>query len=213
MEQPEPSEARRLAERLDEAAREGLGRSLEEREARGLLAYARQLLSWGERINLTGASSLEELADAHLADALMLVSHLPRRPGARLVDVGSGAGLPGLVLAIVCPALRITLLEPTGKKTSFLRSVRRNLGLDNVDCRTQRLEALLADEPSPGFDVAVSRATWPPAEWLERARPLVRPGGRILALEGRESVPLPKGARRFPYSLGARRRAVIVLEA
>jgi 16S rRNA (guanine527-N7)-methyltransferase len=181
------------------------------RDCAGRLArYAQLLLAWNRRINLTGARSAEALVDDHLADALALVPRIP--PGARrLVDVGAGAGLPGVILAVVCQGLDVTLLEPVQKKHAFLATVRRELGLEGLHPIRQRWQEHLSDEMFQAYDVAVSRATWPLSTWLEVGLRLVRSGGLVLGLEGREPISLPRAAIRFPYRLGARARAVVCL--
>ena len=198
-----------LGARLAAVARE-VGVELPAEALPALAAYATLVLDWGARVNLTGAKSAEALADDHLADALTLLPHLPAG-SFRFVDVGSGAGLPGLVLALLRPDAHGTLLEPTRKKQAFLAHAIRTLDLGGrIEARVERLDAHLA-AGSGGYDVAVSRAVWVAELWLEHARPLVRGGGLLLGLEGSAERPLPPGARRFPYSLGGRRRAVVTL--
>jgi 16S rRNA (guanine527-N7)-methyltransferase len=207
----EPVSGAWLSGRLAGPARE-LGVGLGAPELERLARYAELVLDWGSRINLTGARTREALADEHLADALALLPHLPRRPF-RFVDVGSGAGLPGLVLAIFRPDATGVLLEPTRKKHAFLAHALRELGLaDRVAARAERLEAHLTGGAGASYDVAISRATWPAASWLVRGRPCVRPGGRVYGFEGPTPGELPAGARRHPYTLGGRKRALVVLE-
>ena len=176
-----------------------------------LAAYAALLLSWNERVRLTGARTVEALVDEHLVDALPLLAHIPdREPG---VDVGSGGGLPGLVLAIVRPGLALTMLEPNGKKAAFLRAARRDLALPNVVVEQISLEAYLESPARELAGWAVSRATWSPADWLERGIALVRPGGVVLGQQAGEATDdLPEGTRRHPYTLLGRSRAVLVRE-
>lgn len=170
--------------------------------ASALLAYVESFHRWNQRINLSAARSVDEIAD-HVVDCLALVPHVPR--DVRLVDIGSGGGLPGLVLAVARPDVAVTCVEPLHKKAAFLRQASRDLGL-TVTVMTQRV-----NEIAIIYDVAVSRATFAPATWLEVGRGLVVPGGRVLAMEGLEQTELPAGATRHPYSLGDRTRAVLVL--
>ena len=198
--------AERLAKPLRELGVERVGAA----EIALLARYAELLLDWGARVNLTGARTPEALADQHLADALALLPRLPPEPF-RFVDVGSGAGLPGLVLALARPGARGVLLEPIRKKHAFLAHAVRELGLTGrVEARAQRLEDHQR-EAGTAYDAAVSRATWPAAEWLGRGRSLVGTGGRVIGLEGARRGPLPPGAERHPYALGGRTRAVLVL--
>jgi 16S rRNA (guanine527-N7)-methyltransferase len=197
-----------LGARLAAPARE-LGVELEPGALHGLARYASLVLAWGARINLTGARSAERLTDEHLADALALLGHLPPEPF-RFVDVGSGAGLPGLVLALLQPRASGVLLEPVRKKHAFLAHAVRELGLaGRIEARAERDEAHAA---AGGYDAALSRATWRADLWLERGRRLARPGGRVLGFEGPTPGPLPAGASRHPYILHGRRRSILVRE-
>jgi 16S rRNA (guanine527-N7)-methyltransferase len=199
-----------LAERLAPFA-EALGVPIPPGAAAPLARYLELVLAWRDRVNLTGARTREALVDEHVADAWALLPWLPRGPF-RFVDVGAGAGLPGVILAVVRTDAEAVLLEPRQKRHAFLAHVVRELELrPRVEVRRERLEEQALD---PRYDVAVSRATWPAAEWLELGLRLVRrPGGRVLGLEGGTPATLPPGAYRHPYRLGERRRAVLVRDA
>jgi 16S rRNA (guanine527-N7)-methyltransferase len=180
--------------------------------ASALLArYAGLVLAWGARINLTGARTPEALVDEHLADALALLPHLPG--GAfRFVDVGSGAGLPGIAIALLRSEASGVLLEPVRKKHAFLAHAIRALDLSGrVEARAEGLADHLEAGGRAAYDVALSRAVWPAAEWLALGEPLLRPGGLLLGVEGAKAGALPPGAVRHPYRLGDRARAVITL--
>lgn len=191
------------------AAAAVLGRSLDDREIGGLSAYLELLSRWNRAINLSGSREPEALA-GHVLDCLALVPHLPGS-GRRLVDVGSGAGLPGAVLAVVCPALEVTALEPVHKKHAFLATVRRELALPNLHPLAQRVEAHRGAAGFAPYDIAVSRATFALPDWLEIGSSLVHAGGLVLAMEGSEQNELPPGASRHPYEIPGsdRRRAII----
>jgi 16S rRNA (guanine527-N7)-methyltransferase len=195
-----------LGTRLAEPA-ERAGVALAPQALESLARYTTLLLAWRRRINLTAATDAAIFADQHLADALFLVPHLP--VAARLVDVGSGAGLPGLVVGLVRPDLRVTLLEPARKRYAFLRAALRALDAPNLRVRAESLEDHRSAPAFSPYDAAVSRATWPLAEWLERGRALVREGGSVLGLEGRRLARLPRDAVRSPYTLGGEPRAVV----
>jgi 16S rRNA (guanine527-N7)-methyltransferase len=162
-----------------------------------LLQFAELLIHWNRSINLTGAKSTGAVVAEHYPDAYALARRLDGP--ARLVDVGSGGGLPALPLALLRPALVIRLCEPIAKKAAFLRTAIRELKLsDRVTLETSRGEELadsLADALSQRFDVATSRATFAPEGWLALGRRLVRPGGRVFiltvpgtAIEGRADI-------------------------
>jgi 16S rRNA (guanine527-N7)-methyltransferase len=163
-------------------------------------AYRDLLLRWNQRVNLTAASTADEI-DAHIADCLHLLPHLPTT--GRLVDVGSGGGLPAIVIAIERPELRVTALEPTHKKHAFLRTAARELHLANLEPLAERWE----DHAIHDYDAATSRAFINLARWLEIGASLVRPGGIVLGMEGRDKLePLPLSVTRFPYDS----RAILV---
>lgn len=175
-------------------------------QAARLLAFADLLLQWNARINLTGARSVDTIVREHLPDSFAVASVLP--DPARVVDVGSGGGLPAIPLAILRPALRIRLVEPLAKKVAFLRTAVRELGLvAGVSVEARRIEdlALTADGLA---DVALSRATFPPAEWLEVGRRLVGAAGRVLVLTVPETNLL---GSRLVYQDG--RRVLIQIQA
>jgi 16S rRNA (guanine527-N7)-methyltransferase len=149
------------------------------RQIDALLGYADLLLRWNARINLTGAASVAALVESHFPDSFALARWLEEP--ARLVDVGSGGGLPALPLALLRPMLDIQLCEPVAKKGAFLRTAIRECGLTGrVRLDTRRGEQLA--DGGGAFDAAVSRATFKPDVWLALGRRMVRPGGRVFAL-------------------------------
>lgn len=165
----------------DELSRAGLVASPEP-----LCAYLALLERWGRRVNLTGRPDAVHIARRLLPDALMLAGHLA--PGTHtVVDVGSGSGIVGLPLTLVRPELVTLLVEPSGRRCSFLRTAAHELGVDQLTIAEAPLEQL---ELLPR-DLAASRATWPPAQWLERALPLVRPGGEAVCFLGPQEAPGP----------------------
>ncbi len=166
-----------------------------------LASYVEAFARWNQRINLSAARTAAEIAD-HVVDCLALVPHVPE--GARVVDVGSGGGLPGLVLAAARPDLHVTCVEPIHKKAAFLRQAARDLSLA-VAVMTRRVSDLAGH-----FDVAVSRATFDLGAWLEIGATLVVPGGLVLAMEGLDQTPLTGDATRHPYPHRDRTRAIIV---
>ena len=161
-----------------------------EAAARAPLARWLELLAeWNQRIDLTAARTDAELGDLMLADAAMLAKHIS--PGARVVDVGAGAGAPGLALALMRPDLEMTLVEPIAKRTSFLRTVVGTLKRHDVNILRDRGEAVATRTPR-GFDVAISRATLAPLEWVPLG---LRLAPSVWALLAREEPPVIAGAR------------------
>lgn len=187
----------------------GLGLALSEAQAELLARYLALLLPWNRRINLTGARSADEILARHLADGFAVVPHLPSE-SRRLVDVGAGAGFLGVGVAVLRPALHCVLLEPVGKKHAFLRAVARELPLPNLEPRAERLEFHVEQPGFVAFDVAVSRATWPPLVWLARAGALLRPGGLAIAFEGSAPVALDATTERVRYRVGARSGSLLL---
>ena len=171
--------------------------------------WLERLQEWNARIDLTAARSPEELVDLMLADALVLAARIP--PGARVVDIGTGAGAPGLALALVRSDLRVTLVEPLAKRTSFLRTVLGAVNRTDVTIERGRGEALAGRR---AWDVAVSRATLAPSAWLDLGTTLAAPGGVVWVLLARDAPPThPRaevdGDHAYVWPLtGAERRAV-----
>jgi 16S rRNA (guanine527-N7)-methyltransferase len=160
-----------------------LGLSLPEEAADRLLAYAAELLRWNEKVNLTAITAPEAVVDRHLLDALAVA---PEVGSARtLLDLGSGAGLPGIPLAVALPALRVTLVDAAAKKVSFLKVGLVRAGLSG---RARAVHARLAGDPgAEGLapaEVVVSRAFMELRGFLALARPYLSPGGRVVALVG-----------------------------
>ena len=163
---------------LAAAARE-LGVELDDEQLRALTAHLDLLDEWNARMNLTAIRDRPSQLTKHVLDSL---SVRPFLRGARIADVGSGAGFPGIPLAVVEPARRFVLIESTGKKCRFLEHVRDALALANVEVVQSRAEAY---EPAARFDTVIARAVGPIADLVRHAGPLLGAGGRLLAMKGR----------------------------
>ncbi|MGN7726935.1 16S rRNA (guanine(527)-N(7))-methyltransferase RsmG [Luteimonas sp. 22616] len=147
--------------------------------AEPLLAYLALLDRWNRTYNLTAIRDPRAMVSLHLLDSLAM--HPFVRDVGTLADLGSGAGLPGIPLAIALPALQVTLVESNGKKARFLREAVRTLGLGNARVAESRAEALA----QPGaFDAITARAMATLADLLAAGAHLLRPGGRLLAMKG-----------------------------
>ncbi|MDB5218967.1 MAG: uncharacterized protein JWO86_6894 [Myxococcaceae bacterium] len=173
-----------------------------------LVRWLELLTEWNKRIDLTAARTEAELTDLMLADAKELASHIG--PSLRVVDIGTGAGAPGLALALMRPDLELTLVEPLAKRTSFLRTVVGTIGRIDVTILRERGEAIAARLPN-AFDVAISRATLPPPEWIPLALKLAPAAWALLAREEPPPVPGARIDADLAYTwpaTGAQRRAV-----
>lgn len=166
------------------------------------------LREWNKRMDLTAARDFDELFDLMLADALAVAPRIAEK--ARVVDVGCGAGAPGLALALVRPDLAVTLVDPLTKRIAFLRTVVGTLGRTDIALAKERGEATAARSPR-GWDVAISRATLAPADWLALGLELAPSAWVLLARDEPPDVPGTTRADDVTYSwplTGASRRAV-----
>lgn len=168
-------------------AAESLGFELTPRQLQQFGRYLHLLLETNKQFNLTGIKEPDEAWMRHVLDSLSVLPFIGE-PGeaSSIIDVGSGGGLPGIVLAIMRPDLQVTLLEATGKKARFLGTVAADQGMTNVKVVTDRAEtAGQMKECRERFDIAVARAVGPMRVMLELTLPMVRVGGAVLAMKGR----------------------------
>jgi 16S rRNA (guanine527-N7)-methyltransferase len=145
----------------------------------GLQRYAEMVRRWNPRINLVAASTLADFERRHIIDCFQIFSYIPARTQ-EILDVGSGAGLPGIVLALACPQKKFVLAERVQKKSSFLLTAVHELGLKNVSVHAGDLRTLAPRR----FEVITARALAPLVELLPLTAPLLAPGGRWLLLKG-----------------------------
>ena len=160
-----------------------LGLALPQETVDRLLAFGELLLKWNKVYNLTAIRNPQELITHHLLDSLAVLPHL----GAvnRLADIGSGGGLPGVVLAIVHPGLIVTSIETVGKKASFQQQAKIELGLGNFGVFNKRVEQVQADAlPGGAADGVISRAFSSLADFVNLSGHLVAEGGALYAMKG-----------------------------
>jgi 16S rRNA (guanine527-N7)-methyltransferase len=146
-----------------------------------LILYLQELAQWNRTYNLTAVRDPLDMVTKHLLDSLAV---LPQLNGRQVIDVGSGAGLPGIPLALADPARQFTLLDSNGKKAAFLRHAVRTLGLAHVEVVNARVEQYARGAGQGRFDSVLSRAFASLAEMLEQAGPLCALHGKILAMKG-----------------------------
>ena len=170
----------------DGAAR--LGTPLDDDQVQRLARYLALLQEWNRRINLTAIDDTRGIVELHFLDSLAVAPLV--RDCATLIDVGSGAGFPGAVLAIALPSLRVTCIDAVAKKVAFLQTLRRTVApnLEPLHLRDEQLGKRT-------FDAAVSRATWDPPEWLVHGAAFVAPGGVLVAMQTGDAPQLvaPRG--------------------
>ncbi|MDE3088576.1 MAG: 16S rRNA (guanine(527)-N(7))-methyltransferase RsmG [Chloroflexota bacterium] len=170
--------------------------------------YFGELVTWNSRFNLTTITERDEVVVKHFLDSLSVAPGLP--PNAvSLIDIGSGAGFPGLPLKIVFPALRVTLIDSTGKKVEFLKHIIAALNLCDATALHARAEELAHDAAHrEQYDAAVARAVADLATLLEYALPFVRVGGLFIAQKGVDVDGEVRRAARAMRELGGRLREV-----
>nr|HDN00541.1 16S rRNA (guanine(527)-N(7))-methyltransferase RsmG [Deltaproteobacteria bacterium] len=150
-----------------------------------LKVYLGELYSWNQRINLTGLKTIEEMAVKHVGDTLALIRFLP--DGIRhILDIGTGPGVPGLILKLFRPDLELILVDAVRKKISFLRAVIATIGLTGIRAEHCRVgpNNIPGHLPPEGFDLIVSQAMGPLDELTRMARPLLSLNGLVIAMKG-----------------------------
>lgn len=176
----EPSANKELSEKLVSGAKV-LGIELSEEQLQSLMGYLNLLQKWNKAYNLTAVREPAAMVTYHLLDSLTLVAHFKGKP-LSVIDVGTGAGIPGIPLAIMFPDSHFTLLDSNGKKTRFMQQAKIELGLSNVEVVNSRVELY---RPDDGFDVVVSRAFTSLQSFSELTQHLCADGGRFYAMKGK----------------------------
>ena len=196
---------------LDEAAvrrlLEPFGLSLSSDQISQLMAYLELLLRWNQKINLTAIRDPESCVTRHFGESLYLSRWVELK--GRLLDIGSGAGFPGLSLKIIFPHLSVTLLEPVAKKRAFLKEVARVCGMSLVEVRRERLEDFAGGPSLALYDAATARAVGHLEELVPLAWRCLKAGGEIfLWLSRRQAIEIGymedalKEVRRLPVPGG-----------
>jgi 16S rRNA (guanine527-N7)-methyltransferase len=187
-----------LAERLRQGA-QALGLNLTDGQVDALLAYQALILKWNKVYNLTAVRTPEEMLTHHLLDSLAVVPLVQRQVGAggaRLLDVGSGAGLPGVVIAVCCPSVQVDCVDTVAKKAAFVQQAAAQLGLPNLRGVHARVENLAGP-----YEIVTSRAFSSLADFTIWSGAALAPGGVWLAMKGKhpaaELEALPAGVTVF----------------
>ena len=206
---------------LRQGARD-LGVTLSEAQVSDFVTYFRELTAWNKKINLTAMTDDKEIVVKHFLDSLACSRAFPSPLGASLLDIGSGAGLPGLPVKILLPDLRVTLLEPSLKKTAFLRHLIGTLHLKDAEVISKRLQDFARDPNVRGrFSYVITRAL-SLAEILPFVRPVLARKGRVILCRTKplEAQVALCGLHRMeelsyvlPYGYGKRVLSILTAEA
>jgi 16S rRNA (guanine527-N7)-methyltransferase len=189
-----------------------LGVRLSASQLDALLRYEQELIDWNTRCNLTAIRNPQEIRTKHFLDSLTCVQALRDTTVERLIDIGCGAGFPGIPLKIIFPKMQLTLVESVGKKVEFCRHVVRTLGLAGVEVLHERAE-VLGQLPThrEKYDWAVARAVAILPVLAEYLLPLVRVGGRMLAMKGENGPAEAHAAEHALRVLGGHLRQLITV--
>jgi 16S rRNA (guanine527-N7)-methyltransferase len=197
-------------EKLAQAAQTLFNIHLTGRQVMSLITYERELMDWNQKFNLTAIREMEAIRTKHFLDSFSCVLAWKANPPTRLVDVGTGAGFPGLPLKILYPNLQLTLVESVGKKAMFCQHIARVLGLDGVDVIQARAETLGQDpKHREAYDWAVARAVAQMNVLSEFLLPLVKVGGMMLAQKGESGPAEAQSAEGTMKLLGGRLKQVM----
>jgi len=190
-----------ISEILSDAANT-LGITLGARELSQFAAYYNELLGWNKKINLVSVKSDLDIPIKHFIDSLTLLPFIKNKTG-RLLDIGSGAGFPGIPLKIILDSLKVSLLESSRKKTSFLKHIIRSLNLTDISVIHNRAESLMENETHRGcFDVVASRATFKLRDFLQMGAFFLSGNGTLIAMKGKKAAEEQTEAAGIAQNLG-----------
>jgi 16S rRNA (guanine527-N7)-methyltransferase len=200
-----------------------LGVELTDKALAQFTTYLEELLLWSPKIDLISQTDPSSIIRKHFLDSIAVITYLPQ--AASILDLGSGAGFPGIPLAISLPQTSISLIEIRRKRVSFLRHVARRIGAKNLAIHEGRAEELAKDPfLHEAFDVVITRATWKIPTLLEFAYPFLRETGQVHAMRGpqnNDELPFPSltyekfiyiGRHDYTLPFGAEQRRLFVFE-
>jgi len=196
--------------KLVQEARTLFGLTLSDRQVRALSVYESELMEWNSKFNLTAIRDEASIRTKHYLDSFSCVLAWKSNPPARLIDVGTGAGFPGLPLKILYPAMRLTLVESVGKKAAFCQHMVELLRLTDVDVMQARAETVGQDpRHRESYDWAVARAVAKLNVLTEYLLPLVKLGGGMLAQKGETGPAEAQAAENAMKLLGGRLSSIV----
>lgn len=172
-----------IRQELTEKAK-NIGVKIKPGQAEQFQKYMELLLEWNEKMNLTAITEPSAIVEKHFVDSLTLLNALDIKQGAKLIDVGTGAGFPGIPLKIMRPDLELTLLDSLNKRLNFLGAVCEELGISSVRVHKRAEEAGLERTMREAYDVAVARAVAPMQILCEYCIPLIKMKGYFIAMKG-----------------------------
>ena len=188
---------------LAQQARALIGLQLNRSQLAALETYERELLSWNARFNLTAIDDPKKIRTKHFLDSLTCLLAMRNSPMERVIDIGTGAGFPGIPLKIICPVMRLTLVESVGKKAAFCQHIVEALRLRDVEVLPERAESVGSSTAHrERYDWALARAVATMSTLMEYLLPLVRVGGRALAMKGEGGPAEAQGAEGAMRLLG-----------
>lgn len=192
---------------LARSAKVLIGINLTNGQLNNLLQFEKELLDWNSRFNLTAIKEPEKIRSKHFLDSLTCLTIMREKPVERLIDIGTGAGFPGIPLKIACPQLQITLVESVGKKADFCRHIIQSLGLEGVEVVQERAETIgQMPHYREQFDWVVARAVAALPILVEYMLPLARLGGSAIAMKGESAPAEAHAADRATHLLGGKLR-------
>ena len=191
-----------------------LGYTLSPDQIGKLQTFEAELMEWNERINLTAIRDSEGIRTKHFLDSLSLLLAWDRHnPPARIIDVGTGAGFPGLILNLIWPASKVTLVESVHKKADFCRQIVEKLNMKGVDVLSKRAEAVGQDpEHRQSYDLAVARAVARMPILMEYLLPLVHRNGLVMAMKGESAPAETQTAEKAIHLMGGKLNRLIHVE-
>jgi 16S rRNA (guanine527-N7)-methyltransferase len=183
------------------------------RQMMSLINYEKELLEWNQKFNLTAIRDVESIRIKHFLDSYSCVQAWKANPPHRLVDIGTGAGFPGIPLKIIYPTMHVTLVESVGKKAMFCQHVIQTLGLEGIEIIQTRAEDL-GQNPAhrESYDWAVARAVANLNILSEYLLPLVKVGGTMLAQKGESGPAEAQSAEKAMKLLGGKLKQLIPVE-
>jgi 16S rRNA (guanine527-N7)-methyltransferase len=187
-----------------------LGLRLNKNQLSAFERYESELIAWNARFNLTAIDEPGKIRAKHFLDSLSCLLAMRASLNERVIDVGTGAGFPGIPLKIACPGMRLTLVDSVGKKVEFCRHIVDLLGLKDVEVIQERVETIgLLPDQRESYDWAVARAVAELPILVEYTLPLVKIGGHALAMKGESGLAESHAAERAMRILGGHLRQLV----